>query len=431
MNIRELREIMGLSVAQVADELGVPKQDVEDSEEMGTSWLLQPFISVFPINPAVMTDPEADPFLESYVQNEAMDRSKEWREENGITAEQMAEALNMTPEQLITIEKSGKIPRALGIKIEKIVGMNRKWLMYGDGRDKGICLLKTEKEKNKNRRHRSQSDDDNPAVRSAPNKEAGTRMKEVRKQAGLTREEVSSMLGVSVSRIAQMECGYIRNDKAEEVISLICSQPMGKDLGLQIREARKSAGMTLKDAADALGITPGMLTSTENGHVSAVRAKEMISVFHGLPRNMEPAETFSKEAGNRIREERKAAGLSQKALGVILRVPESSVARMELGNVTEERAKEVIRRIHGGPRHNSKDSVQHKVKKTAKVLLGRKIREAREAAGLSQKALGDLINCHQSRVSLMEKGQVDEAATAVILQTIAEEKNRREAGIQI
>ena len=146
-----------------------------------------------------------------------------------------------------------------------------------------------------------------------------------------------------------------------------------------------------------------------------------------MSRVASPSQKFSREAGIRIRVERKAAGLSQKALGVILRVPESSIARMELGNVTEKHAAEIIRRIHGGPRHNSEDAAPRKVKKTVKVLLGRQIRESREAAGLSQKALGELLNCHQSRVSLMEKGQVDEASAADILQVIAQEKRKRDA----
>ena len=36
MNLRELRDAMGLSVAQVAEELGIPKADIEESvDELG------------------------------------------------------------------------------------------------------------------------------------------------------------------------------------------------------------------------------------------------------------------------------------------------------------------------------------------------------------------------------------------------------------
>ncbi|MBR7174358.1 MAG: helix-turn-helix transcriptional regulator, partial [Clostridia bacterium] len=40
MDIRDIREIMGLTQAQVADELGVPRQEVIDCEENGETYLL-------------------------------------------------------------------------------------------------------------------------------------------------------------------------------------------------------------------------------------------------------------------------------------------------------------------------------------------------------------------------------------------------------
>lgn len=63
MNIRDIREIMGLTQAQVADELGVPRQEVIDCEENGETYLLLQYISAFPINPGILKDPDVDPFL--------------------------------------------------------------------------------------------------------------------------------------------------------------------------------------------------------------------------------------------------------------------------------------------------------------------------------------------------------------------------------
>ena len=427
MNLRELRDAMGLSVAQVAEELGIPKADIEESEETGSTWLLQPFIAAFPINPAIISDPDADPFLESYVQNEIADRAKEWRKENGLSLEQMAEALGMTSKQLDNIEKSGKITRALVVKIEKNTGMNRKWLLYGDGRNKGVCIVKPQKtDRQRTRNQKIQDESEAIAKRTAPNREGGIRIKTARKEAGLTREEVAERLGVSVSRVAQMESGYIRDQKADEVIRLMRPQKSGKEFGTELREARKAAGLKLKEAAEIAGLASGTLAAMECGHISAGRARELMEIFQNVKKPKENEDSFSKEAGARIREERKAAGLSQKALGVILRLPESTVARLELGQVTEERADEIIRRIHGEPRHAGQGT-NRRIKKTVQVLLGRQIREAREAADLSQKALGDLLGFPQSRISLIEKGQVDEATTADILNAIAEEKNRRDA----
>ena len=422
MNLTDLREVMGLTVAQVAEELGVPKQDVLDSEETGSTYLLQPFIAAFPINPAIMTEPDIDPFLDSYVQNTVRERAEEWRASQGLSLERMAAALEMEPAQLTELERSGKITRALGVKIEKTVGMNRKWLMYGDGRNKGICILKPEKE---GRRRRGEGEtEESASTRYAPNREAGLRVKEARKEAGVSRDELAQMAGVSVSRIAQIESGYIKPEKAEALIRLMRPQMTGKDWGLQVREARKNAGLKLKEAAELAGVAPGTLAAMECGHISVSRAKEMIAMMQKTVKLPENEETFSKEAGLRIREERKNAGMTQKELGVILRVPESAVGRMELGNVTEKRAEEIIRRIHGAPRHSG--GLGRRVKKTTQVLLGREIREARENAGLSQKQVGDLVGFPQSRISLIEKGQVDEATRSEILQAIADEMVRRE-----
>ena len=419
MNLMDLREAMGLTTAQVAEELGVPRQDVEDSEETGSTWLLQPFIAAFPINPAIMTDEDIDPFLDSYVQNTVRDRAVEWREENGLSAERMAAELGMTAEQLTALEESGRITRALGIKIEKTIGMNRKWLMYGDGRKKGTCILKPEKTK---------EDDDaegRTPAHSAPNREGGRRMKEARKEAGLTREKVAEVLGVSVSRVAQMESGYIRDSKVEEVISRMRPEAVRREPGIQLREARKEAGLKLKEAAEIVGLAAGTLAAMECGHISERRAGELIAMIRNAQNTRDNTEAFSRDAGVRIREARKAAGMSQKELGVILRMPESRVARIELGDVTGKQAEEIIHRIQGAPRHRS--TGVKKVRKTTKVLLGRQIRDAREAAGLSQKAVGDLVGFPQSRISLIERGQVDESTTAEILRAIERVVAEREA----
>ena len=425
MNLADLREAMGLTVSQVAEELGVPRQDVVDSEELGSTYLLQPFVAAFPINPAILKDPDIDPFLDTYVQNEVRDRAAEWREKNGISLERMAAAVGTTAEQLTAVEDSGKVTKALGIKIERNVGMNRKWLMYGDGRNKGICLLKPEQPETGRKRRRMEDDDPiGDDRRGVPNREAGNRIREARKAAGLSREELARRLDLSVSRIAQMESGYIKERKVDAVIEKICPEPTGREIGLRLREARKTAGLKLKEAAGLAGVASGTLAAMECGHISQTRAEEIIRAIESAPRaESMPEQSYSKEAGLRIREARKEAGLTQKALGVILRVPESHVGRMELGWVTEQRAEEIIRRICGEPRRTGKT---RRVKQTTKVLLGRQIRDARERAGLSQKAAGELVGLPQSRISLIEKGQVDDITASEILRAIGEAGAERE-----
>ena len=217
-------------------------------------------------------------------------------------------------------------------------------------------------------------------------------------------------------RSAQMESGYVRDRKADEIISKICPEPTAKEIGLRLRQARKDAGMKLKDTARLAGIATGTLAAMECGHISAARADEIIQLIQSTPKQGRTENGLSREAGLRIRDERKNAGMTQKELAVILRVPESAVSRMELGNVTEKRAEEIIRRIQGEPRHTT--GASPKIRKTTRVLLGRQIREARERAGLSQKAAGELIGLPQSRISLMEKGNVDESTAREFLRAI-------------
>ena len=423
MNIRELREAMGLTVAQASDELGVARQDLIDCEEMGSTYLMQPFVAAFPVNPALLSNPDAEPFIESYDRGAPGDRLRAWREEYGLTGKEMAGALGMTEEQYAALERDGKISRALGVKIEKGTGINRKWLMYGDGRNKGTPVLKGKKaaEKPSGRKTRAEG-----GTASAPNREAGRKIREARAAANLSREEAAARLGLSASRIAQMESGYVKERRAEDIVRQLSPTPAkasAKEIGLRLREARKTAGMTLKSAAEAVGIASGTLAAMECGHVSENRADEIIRAIQAAAREQAAGGDFSREAGARIREARKAAEMSLKELATILRLPENRVGAMEMGYVSADKAAEVIRRIQGGPRRVAR---ARRIKQTNKVLLGRQIRDARTEAGLSQKTVGEMIGVPQSRVSLMEKGAVDESTTAEILRLIAERAARPE-----
>ena len=142
------------------------------------------------------------------------------------------------------------------------------------------------------------------------------------------------------------------------------------------------------------------------------RAEELEALFlqTGHKRAFSP-----KEAGIRIRDARKAAGLSQKELATILRVPVNRVSLMELGNVTEKETETILRRIAGKP---AREIMNHKVKPTEQVLLGSNIRDARNAARLSQKELGDLLQLPQTKISLIERGKVDEPTGRRILQML-------------
>ena len=424
--LQNLREIMELSVAQVADELNVPRQDVIDAEETGSSYLLPAFIAAFPINPEILQHAEADPFLDSFDQTSPGNRMKAWREEHGISAAAMAKAMGMTEAELKDFEEGEQRPmtRRHGERIEKQTGINRKWLMYGDGREKGKPVFGREKEDSRPR-------GEAPARKPAPNRDAGIQMREARQNAGMSREELAEMLDLSVSRVAQMESGYIRDDKAADILRKIQARETkdgGMTPGQLIRNVRKAAGMTLKAAAETVGIAPGTIAAMESGRVSGKRADEIVSrLKNATPPKAAPGQETGPErnvaAGSRIREERRAAGLSQKALATILRIAVPRISEMEVGNVTDAEADRIIARIHGAPRREARTK---RVKSSNKALLGWQIRDARKTAGLSQNEVGSLIGVSQGRISLIERGQVEEETAAEILRLIGEAALRQE-----
>ena len=418
MDIRALREIMGLSQAQVAEELGVPRQEVIDCEENGETYLLLQYLSVFPINPKILSDEDADPFLPSFDQTSPGHRLKSWREEQSVPLALMASALGMTESELDAVEGGAPFPlnRRQGEEIERKTGMNRKWLMYGDGREKGISRL-TPPEASPQSNTPSLTE-----VRPAPNRLIGQKIRDAREAAGLTREAFSKMLGLSVSRVAQMESGYIKDSRAAEILQSLSAalspapEESPKAAGQRLRAARKKLNLTVREAAERMSIMPTTLAHLESGYVTGKHADELIAKLLDPTAADAPAAFDAKSAGARIRDERIKAGLSQKELGTILRLPASRISHIELGTVSRQEAENILRRIHGQPLREIRNI---KVKPSDQVILGANIREAREQAGLSQKALGQLLELPQTRISQIERGKVDEATGRQILQRLS------------
>ncbi len=453
--LQDLREILNLSIAQVADELGMPQNAVMAAEEADEPAYASRFIGAFPVNPAILADPDVDPFLPSFEQGVPGERLQAWRQDNHISEEEFAAMLNLSSEELSGLEK-GKIPinRRRGQEIEKACGINRKWLMYGDGRNKGTPCLQPEE-----KAPRAAS------VRAAAvvrNIEAGNRIRAARKSLHLTLKEAGEKIGIAYGTLSRAESGYVTESRAEEMIRKMTPDhsSYGESTlspGQRIRSVRKAAGLTQKEVGEMIGLASVTIASMEAGRVSEKRADEIVEKIRSsvpIPepftsRNIvQPVSTASSaasavdaSAGARIREARKAAGLSQKTLAKILRVSETRLIAMELGEVTEEQAEKAIRAANGEPR---REKQKIRVKASRKVLLGHQIRDARKAAGLSQQELAGMIGTTQGSVSLMERGQIEEDKAAEVLRLIAQEKSetavhfvsddqesRQEAGRQI
>ncbi len=450
--LQDLREILNLTVAQVADELGMPQHAVMAAEEADDPVYASRFIGAFPVNPAILASPDVDPFLPSFEQGEPGNRLRAFREENGLSPKEFASLLGIGAEELAKME-AGESPinRRRGSEIEKACGIGRKWLMYGDGRNKGT--LRREPEEKAPR---------TPSVRAAAvvrNVEAGNRLRAARKALNLTLKEAGERIGVAYGTLSRAESGYVTDSRADEMIRKMTPEKAGSgesDMspGARIRATRKAAGLTQKDVGEMTGLASVTIASMEAGRVSDKRADEIVETIR---KNVPIPEPFTAVApapapavsapstnpalGARIREARKAAGLSQKILAKIMRISETRLIAMELGEVDEEQAERAIRAAKGEPR---REKQKIRVKTSRKVLLGHQIRDARKAAGLSQQELAGLIGTTQGSVSLMERGQIEEDRAAEVLRVIAEEKpesaarfvsddreSRQEAGQQI
>ncbi len=429
--LQEIREIMNLTVAQVADELGMPQNAVIAAEEADDPAFASRMIAAFPINPAILADPGADPFLPSYDQGTTPgERLKAWKEMHHLTDHEFTAMLRLSPEELAELESDeNRISRKRGVEIERLTGINRKWLMYGDGREKGEPL----KERTKKPVPVEVPSARIPVQAVAPDRELGERIRRARKSLSLSMKAASEKVGVAYATLSRYECGYVSERKTEELIRKMTEREEGEmSPGERVRAAREVAGLTQKEVGEMVGLASVTISAMEADRVSGKRADEVIAAIEAATKkDLQPASsrtiitpTLKRDSsmGRRIRNARKEAGLSQKTLAAILHISESSLAAIELGDVTEERAKEILKRIEGKPRHEVK--AKQRPKASRQILLGWQIRDARKNAGLSQKEVADLIGSTQSAVSLMERGQVDEETATEVLRLIAEDREQ-------
>ena len=146
-----------------------------------------------------------------------------------------------------------------------------------------------------------------------------------------------------------------------------------------------------------------------------------------------PYETTAKNAVN-IREAREQAGLSQKALGQLLELPQTRISQIERGKVDEATGRQILQRLsaireavpavsEGTDALTASGSAQGP--SVPQPVLGNKIRESRLGAGLSKKALGNLLGMSPGRVTRMESGTVDEATALQVLAAILEAQARQ------
>lgn len=105
--------------------------------------------------------------------------------------------------------------------------------------------------------------------------------------------------------------------------------------GEKLKAAREAAGLTRKALAASLGVAYRTVYGWETEDRAPERAtqRKLREVLRGSPPIMEAKEEDSVTTGERIRAERQAAGMTQKALGEACEIAEPTIRRYEAGKL--------------------------------------------------------------------------------------------------
>ena len=307
MDIAILRQIMGLSRAAAAEEMGISADMLRKFEESSLPPTMnRVFLSAFPIQPDYLRTEKGDPFLPSFDQSTPADRIRRWREEHGMSIEQMAQTIRMDPARLAAFEADdgGQVARQVALKIEERAGIPHRWLMYGDGR---ALLSRTEPESSREEQASLQAEntEDSPEGRRPGEKpletdpslaHAGKLVRGARSDAGhaadLFLAEAGSVLGATVSDAAGLSGDVSGTEAAKPEKQTVpparaqkdTTEKQEVDLAVspseRVHMARKEAGMTLAQVGALLGVTPQRISMMEHGKVSEEQADIVIQMLH-------------------------------------------------------------------------------------------------------------------------------------------------------
>ncbi|HWQ75999.1 MAG TPA: helix-turn-helix domain-containing protein [Syntrophomonas sp.] len=186
---------------------------------------------------------------------------KKWREEKGMTIEEVAAQLNIALSSLREMEQSDEISPDVVLKIVKIFD-----------------------------REPSKSTDKYYQKREPEVELVGSRLRRLREERGLSLNELSRQSGVSAAHLSEIERSLSTPSlKTLEKLAQVINVPTGQlfptneeeTLGQKVRRLRETMGLTQKDLGDMVGITDSMITQIEND-----RTQPSIKVLNSLGKSM-------------------------------------------------------------------------------------------------------------------------------------------------
>ena len=172
----------------------------------------------------------------------------------------------------------------------------------------------------------------------------------------------------------------------------------------KIRDARSKAGLTQQQLADKIGVRHNSISSWENG-VNSISIENLQKIADAL--GVPVAEFLDEElttmtTGENIRNARKNAQLTQKALGELCGIAEPTIRRYESDKLHPKiQTLQKIADALGVP------ITEFLNEELTSMTTGERIRKARLRADMTQEQLAALLGVDRATISKYESGIID------------------------
>lgn len=237
----------------------------------------------------------------------------------------------------------------------------------------------------------------------------GKELKNLRENAGLTQAELADVADVHPTTISDIERGATPDPLTDtkKKINAICwkdlktekEERLKRISPTEIRERRKELQLSQKVVAEHMGIKQGVLSQYERNKFNP--SEDFAAKLRNIDWDLlkKESEELSCPTGNELRELRKSAGVSQKAVADHINVSPTAISSTERGTTIPR--DDLIKKI------NSIDWDLLAEQNNAECPTGDEFSQLRQNAGVSQKRLAELTELSASYISLIENDKTN------------------------